>query len=224
VKIALNNAAHINLTSHNFYQSFELSTRALSNADAVVASDPKLGSEMKDLKSKAALTAAIASARLGNESAAQQLRSVAIENGSKKAVSLSLPSSLAVVFMRTGFWFILSGCGARARNPGADLCFDESRGDALDWRMTRNIWRRTAFTSINGEVEVAPDDWTLLNPDGEPLARLYKVSGGPQDGRWYWTVLFRPDGSVGGGGNGIAESGRAAREACEARIPKTMRD
>ena len=63
--------------------------------------------------------------------------------------------------------------------------------------MTRNIWHRTAFKSIKGEVEVAQDDWTLVNPAGEALARLYKVSGGPQDGRWYWTVLFRPDGVIG---------------------------
>ena len=85
--------------------------------------------------------------------------------------------------------------------------------------MTSNSWRRTAFESISGNVEIAPDDWTLLDPSGEPLARLYKVFGGPQDGRWYWTVLFRPDGSVGNGGNGFTATGRDAREACEARIP-----
>ena len=62
--------------------------------------------------------------------------------------------------------------------------------------MTRNSWRRTAFTSISGNVEIAPDDWTLLDPSGEPLARLYKILGRPQDGQWYWSVLFRPDGSV----------------------------
>jgi hypothetical protein len=90
--------------------------------------------------------------------------------------------------------------------------------------MTRSIWRRTAFKSASGGVEVAQDDWTLLRPSGEPLARLYKVAGGPQDGRWYWTVLFRPGGSVGSGGTGFAASGRAAREACEARIPETMRN
>jgi hypothetical protein len=61
---------------------------------------------------------------------------------------------------------------------------------ARDRNMTRNSWRRTAFTSINGNVEIAPDDWTLLDPSGEPLARLYKVFGGPQDGQWYWTVLI----------------------------------
>jgi len=84
--------------------------------------------------------------------------------------------------------------------------------------MTRNKWRRT---DLNGEI--APDDWTLLDPSGEPLARLYKVFGGPQDGRWYWTVLFRLDGSVGSGGTGFAATGREAREACEARLPETMR-
>jgi hypothetical protein len=82
--------------------------------------------------------------------------------------------------------------------------------------MTRNSWRRTAFTSINGNVEIAPDDWTLLDPPGEPLARLYKVMGGPQDGQWYW--------SVGNGGTGFTATGHEAREACEARIPETMRD
>jgi hypothetical protein len=90
--------------------------------------------------------------------------------------------------------------------------------------MTPNIWRRTAFRSASGDVEVAQDDWTLLRQSGEPIARLYNVNGGPQDGRWYWTVPFRPDGSVGSGGTGFAESGRAAREACEARIPETTRD
>ena len=90
--------------------------------------------------------------------------------------------------------------------------------------MTRNSWRRTAFESISGDVEIAPDDWTLLDPFGEPLARLYKVFGGPQNGQWYWTVLFMPDGSVGKGGTGFTATGREAREACEARLPETMRD
>ena len=83
--------------------------------------------------------------------------------------------------------------------------------------MTRNKWRRT---DLNGEI--APDDWILLDPSGEPLARLYKVFGGPQDGRWYWTVLFMPDGSVGNGGSGLHQRGgrhgkparRAYRKRC----------
>jgi len=32
--------------------------------------------------------------------------------------------------------------------------------------MTRNKWCR----NLNGEI--APDDWILLDPSGEPLARL----------------------------------------------------
>ena len=84
--------------------------------------------------------------------------------------------------------------------------------------MTRNKWRRT---DLNGEI--APDDWTLLDPSGETLARLYKVFGGPQNGRWYWSVLFMPDGRVGKGGTGFTARGREAREACEARLLETMR-
>jgi hypothetical protein len=38
--------------------------------------------------------------------------------------------------------------------------------------MTCNKWRRT---DLNGEI--APDDWTLRDPSGEPLAHLYKVFG-----------------------------------------------
>jgi len=79
--------------------------------------------------------------------------------------------------------------------------------------MTRNIWRRTAFPSASGVVEVAQDDWTLLRPSGEPLARLYKVMGGPHGGRPM--VLDRPVQarcSVGSAGNGFEASGRAARE------------
>lgn len=66
---------------------------------------------------------------------------------------------------------------------------NETRG-SRDRKKTRNSWRPTAFASISGDVEIAPDDWTLLNPSGEPLARVYKVIGGPQDGQWYWSVLF----------------------------------
>jgi hypothetical protein len=94
----------------------------------------------------------------------------------------------------------------------------------LCWNMTRNTWRRTAFTSINGNIEIAPDDWTLLDPSDKPLARLYKVNCGPQGGRWHWSVPSMRDSSVGNGGNGFIATGREAREACEARITETTRD
>ncbi|MGY4155469.1 hypothetical protein ACVINW_001311 [Bradyrhizobium sp. USDA 4461] len=89
---ALNNAAHINLTNKGFAQSFELSKRAIGYADTVLTADPRLTIEMKDLKSKAALTGAIASGQLGNQRASYELRKLAIENGSKKALSFTPPS------------------------------------------------------------------------------------------------------------------------------------
>jgi hypothetical protein len=47
------------------------------------------------------------------------------------------------------------------------------RSDSLcPWVYYPVIWRRTAFTNIAGNVEIAPDDWTLLDPSGESLARL----------------------------------------------------
>jgi hypothetical protein len=93
---AFNNAAHINLTNQLFSQSFELSKRAIDYADNVLASDPKLNGEMRDLKSKAALTAAIASAQLGDQPVAHELQKLAIENGSKKALNLNLPLSVSI--------------------------------------------------------------------------------------------------------------------------------
>ena len=99
------------------------------------------------------------------------------------------------------------------------FCNGSETRDSRDRNMTRNSWRRTAFESISGDVEIAPDDWTLLDPSGEPLARLYKVMGGPQDGRWYWTVLFMPDGSVGNGGAGFVDGRQFMRSWRESLLP-----
>jgi hypothetical protein len=49
---------------------------------------------MRNLKAKAALTAAIAAARLGNSSEAETYKAVAIKNGSTKAVRAPLPPPL----------------------------------------------------------------------------------------------------------------------------------
>jgi hypothetical protein len=38
--------------------------------------------------------------------------------------------------------------------------------------MTRDGWRRTSFEDTAGNVEIAPDDWTLLDPSGGVLAGL----------------------------------------------------
>ena len=52
-------------------------------------------------------------------------------------------------------------------------------------------WRRTAFARIDGAVESVENDWSLF-VDGLSAARIYRVRGGPNDGRWFWTVQIGP--------------------------------
>jgi len=52
-------------------------------------------------------------------------------------------------------------------------------------------WRRTAFARIDGAVESVENDWSLF-VDGLSAARIYSVRGGPNDGRWFWTVQIGP--------------------------------
>ncbi|MGJ0509965.1 MAG: hypothetical protein ACR652_23125 [Methylocystis sp.] len=85
--------------------------------------------------------------------------------------------------------------------------------------MTKRDWRRTSFKRLDGSVEAAPDDWSLLYDNGRPIARIYHYGFGPNAGRWAWFVLVTPDGVPGNGGTGVAESGREAREACERLLP-----
>ncbi|MGY3131162.1 hypothetical protein ACVWZM_001844 [Bradyrhizobium sp. USDA 4501] len=87
---AIKSAAEIKLDTQDWYQSFELSKSALGWADAVPASNPA-SEKMRHVKSQAAFTAAIASARLGNRSTAMQFRRLAIESGNKKAINVELP-------------------------------------------------------------------------------------------------------------------------------------
>ena len=79
-------------------------------------------------------------------------------------------------------------------------------------------WRRTAFERIDRKVEAAPDDWSLVDETG-PIARIYNVVGGPNEGRWFWTVLIAKDGRPYNGGTGYTDTGREAKEACEALLP-----
>jgi hypothetical protein len=83
-------------------------------------------------------------------------------------------------------------------------------------------WRRTAFTRIDGAVDIAEDDWSL-RIDGLSAARIYRVRDGPHDGRWFWTVQIGPGGVPFNSGTGHAGGGREAREACEA-ILRAMGD
>jgi hypothetical protein len=76
-------------------------------------------------------------------------------------------------------------------------------------------WRRTAFTRIDGAVDIAEDDWSLM-VDGISAARIYRMRGGPHDGRWFWAVQIGPGRVPFNSGAGNADGGREAREACEA--------
>jgi hypothetical protein len=76
-------------------------------------------------------------------------------------------------------------------------------------------WRRTAFARIDGAVEFAENGWSLF-VDGLPAARLYRVSGGPHSGKWFWAVQIGPGRVPFNSGTGHAFGGREARKACEA--------
>jgi hypothetical protein len=52
-------------------------------------------------------------------------------------------------------------------------------------------WRRKALTRIDGAIDIAEDDWSLMI-DGMSAARIYRVRGGPHDGRWFWAVQTGP--------------------------------
>jgi hypothetical protein len=60
--------------------------------------------------------------------------------------------------------------------------------------MTKRNWRRTYFKRLDGSIDFAPDDWTLLDDEGRLLARIYRYMYGPQGGRWSWLVLVAQDG------------------------------
>ena len=69
------------------------------------------------------------------------------------------------------------------------------------------------------KLEIARDDWTLLDPSGEPSPASTKS----------WAARRTANGigyqqTERNGGTGFAATGREAREACEARLPETMRD
>jgi hypothetical protein len=83
-------------------------------------------------------------------------------------------------------------------------------------------WRRTAFTRLDGMVDIADDDWSLAI-DGISAARIYRVRGGPHDGRWFWAVQIGLGRAPFNSETGNANDGREAREACEA-ILRTMGD
>lgn len=69
--------------------------------------------------------------------------------------------------------------------------------------MTEPAWRPTQFNDDPPEA----DDWCLWWKDPRlPLARAYRVDGGPQDSHWKWSVLTT-------GERGVADDLDAARAA-----------
>ncbi len=81
-------------------------------------------------------------------------------------------------------------------------------------------WRRTQLMGADGLQVV--DDWCLELPNGDAVARIYKVRGGPRDGRWFWAVQIDEHFRPWNGGTGYCETGREAKEAVEARVPKLL--
>ena len=93
----------------------------------------------------------------------------------------------------------------------------EARSDSQAFK-----WRRTAFTRIDGAVNIAEDDWSLMI-DGLSAARIYRVRGGPHDGRWFWTVQIGAGRVPCTSGAGNADGGLEAREVW-IRLNKATRD
>ncbi len=85
--------------------------------------------------------------------------------------------------------------------------------------MTQALkWRRTNLTGADGAP--VPDDWSLVDDRGQPVGRIYRMTGGPKDGHWVWTVLVDEQGRPWNGGTGSCSTGREAKEAVEARLAR----
>jgi hypothetical protein len=88
---ALNNSANIYLSKKNFANAQSLGKRALDVADGI--KEQKDQRDVRDLKSKAAWTVAIAAKQLGQEENAVRFRDLAIKLGNYKAKQLNLSGS-----------------------------------------------------------------------------------------------------------------------------------
>jgi hypothetical protein len=69
-------------------------------------------------------------------------------------------------------------------------------------------WRRTALTGPDGAP--VPDDWSLVDPALGPIARIYRMTGGPQGGQWYWAVQIDAQGRPWNSSSGNAATGAEA--------------
>jgi hypothetical protein len=75
-------------------------------------------------------------------------------------------------------------------------------------------WRRTDLVRADGSLP--PDDWRLTDPTLGAITRIYRPTGGPQGGRWFWAVQVDAKGRPWNGGTGYAPTGAEAKAAFEA--------
>ncbi len=78
--------------------------------------------------------------------------------------------------------------------------------------MAKHRWRRTALIAAIGPVA---DDYCLYDAAGQPVARIYKVRGGPYDGHWFYALQVDEQGRPWNAGTGYCATGREAKEICE---------
>ncbi len=85
---------------------------------------------------------------------------------------------------------------------------NETTRNSTGGMTTGYRWRRTHLMGADGLVV---DDWGLEPRNGDAVARIYRVRGGPRDGRWFWAfrVDHRADGWLAGGVVDVTHAGRA---------------
>ncbi|GLI92322.1 hypothetical protein [Methylocystis echinoides] len=59
------------------------------------------------------------------------------------------------------------------------------------------------------------DDWSLIDEQLGAIARVCRMTGGPQDGQWFWAVQIDELGRPWNSGSGNAPSGQEAKAAVE---------
>lgn len=79
-------------------------------------------------------------------------------------------------------------------------------------------WKRTVIAG-----QAIADDWCLHASEARSVARIYRETGGQNDGKWFWTVQVGADGRPFNGGAGYAATGTEARRLCEEKVPADMR-
>jgi hypothetical protein len=82
--------------------------------------------------------------------------------------------------------------------------------------VTDRKWRRTDLIGADGQL--VRDDWCLIDEKLGAIARIYRMTGGPQDGQWFWAVQIDAQGRPWNSGLGSEATGAEAKAAIEAII------